>query len=255
MMTRPLIATAILLALAPGALQSVHAAVPKAIEVAVADSARPATDKDRDANRKPAEALAFAGVAPGQKVADLFPTAGYFTRLFSAAVGAKGHVYAMPPPPRPNAAADAPEPAAKVKDIAADPHYANVSVVLFSVQEFKLPEPVDLVWTSENYHDFHNMAGGELVAFDKQVFAALKPGGLFVVEDHVAEAGSGARDTKTLHRIDPELVKKEAADAGFVFVGQSDVLKNPDDAHTAGVFDASIRGKTDKFILKFRKPK
>jgi predicted methyltransferase len=254
MMTRPFIATAILLALAPAALQSVHAAVPKAIEAAVADSARPAADKDRDAGRKPAEVLAFAGVEPGQKVVDLFPGSGYFTRIFSAAVGAKGHVYAMAPPPRPNAPAGAAEPAAAVKAIAADPHYANVSVALFSVQDLKIPEPVDLVWTSENYHDFHNMASGDLVAFDKQVFAALKRGGFFVVEDHAAEAGSGARDTRTLHRIDPEVVKKEAADAGFVLVGQSEVLKNSDDPHTARVFDASISGKTDKFILKFRKP-
>jgi predicted methyltransferase len=254
-MTRLIIAAALVVALVPGALQPVHAATPKAIEAAVADSARPEADKARDANRKPAEAIAFAGVKPGQKVVDLFAGAGYFTRILSAVVGAKGHVYALMVPPPPNAPAGAPDRAAAVKAIAADPHYANVSVGTFTVQELKLPEPVDLIWTSQNYHDFHNMAAdGNMLAFDKQVFAALKPGGFFVVEDHVAEAGSGARDTKTLHRIDPEAVKKEAAEAGFVLAGQSDLLKNPDDPHTANVFDASIRGKTDQFILKFRRP-
>jgi predicted methyltransferase len=91
-------------------------------------------------------------------------------------------------------------------------------------------------------------------SLDKQVFAALKPGGVFVVVDHVAEAGSGIRDTDTLHRIDPELVKKQALAAGFVFEGESNVLRNPADTHKLKVFDKSIRGHTDQFAYKFRKP-
>jgi predicted methyltransferase len=233
-------------------MRPVDAAIPKSIEAAVADSARPATDKERDANRKPAEVVAFADIKPGQKVAELFPSAGYFTRIFSGVVGAKGHVYAVAPGPNPNAPAGAPDMSAGAKAIAADPHYANVSVVPFSITEFKVPEPVDVVWTSQNYHDFHNRPDADLVAFDKQVFAALKPGGVFIVEDHAAETGSGARDTRTLHRIDPEIVKKEAADAGFVFVAASDVLKNPDDPHTAN--SHSIHDKTDQFVFKFRRP-
>jgi predicted methyltransferase len=253
-MTRPLLVAAILLALAPTAMRPADAATPKVIEAAVADSTRPAADKDRDVNRKPADVVAFAGVKPGQKVAELVPGSGYFTRIFSGVVGAKGHVYALPFGPRPNAPAGAPDMAAPVKAIAADPHYPNVTVVTLNPQQFTVPEPVDIVWTSQNYHDLHNILGDGIVGFDKQVLAALKPGGLFIIEDHAAAAGSGTRDTPTLHRIDPEVVKKELADAGFVFVGETDVLKDPDDPHTANVHDASIRGKTDQFVFKFRRP-
>jgi predicted methyltransferase len=111
------------------------------------------------------------------------------------------------------------------------------------------------VWTSQNYHDLHNRPNADLAAFNKNVFDSLKPGGTYIVLDHAAEAGSGTRDTSTLHRIDPEVVKTEVTAAGFKLEGQSDVLKNPQDPHTANVRDPSIRGKTDQFILKFRKPK
>jgi predicted methyltransferase len=94
-----------------------------------------------------------------------------------------------------------------------------------------------------------------VVAFDRRVFAALKPGGIYFVLDHVAAAGSGASQTKTLHRIDPATVKREALAAGFVFVGRSDLLRRAEDPHTATVFDPLIRGKTDQFLLKFRKPR
>jgi predicted methyltransferase len=229
--------------------------VSKDITAAVADPARPQADRDRDADRKPAESLAFAGIKPGQTVADLIPGSGYFTRLFSAVVGEKGHVYALPPPKRPDAPADRPDPAAAVQAIAADPHYGNVSVVQGKLTELSLPTPADVIWTSQNYHDIHNAPNVDVVDFDKKVFAALKPGGVFIVLDHAAEKGSGFRDTNTLHRIDPEAVKKEVESAGFKFVGESDVLHNPNDPLTAKVFDPSIRGKTDQFIFKFRKPK
>ena len=88
--------------------------------------------------------------------------------------------------------------------------------------------------------------------FNKAVYDALKPGGVYLVEDHAAEAGSGGRDTETLHRIDVEQVKKDVISAGFVFDSASDVLHNADDPHTARVFD--MNGKSDKFLLKFRKP-
>ncbi len=232
-----------------------HAAIPKAIAAAVADPARPEEDRSRDANRKPAESLEFAGVKPGETVADFLPGGGYFTRLFSVAVGPKGHVYAVAPPKRPNAAADAPEPSAKVKAIAADPHYSNVTVLVTRPADFALPAPVDLVWTSQNYHDVHNVANIDMLAFNKAVFNALKPGGVYIVLDHAAEPGSGPRDTSTLHRIDEATVKQEVEAAGFKLDGESKILRNPDDPHTAKVFDPSIQGKTDQFILKFRKPK
>jgi predicted methyltransferase len=254
-MTRTLLFAAALTALVVGVAPAAQPAIPRYIAKAVADPKRPDTDRSRDANRKPAECLAFAGVKPGEQVVELIPGSGYFTRLFSDIVGPKGKVYAVAPPRRPDAPADRPDPAAAVQAIAGDPHYANVVVIVGKMSDLDLPKNVDLVWTSQNYHDFHNIPNLNLVDFDKAVFAALKPGGIYLVLDHSAEQGSGFRDTNTLHRIDEEAVKKEVLQAGFELMGESDALRNPGDPRTAKVFDASIRGKTDQFILKFRKPK
>ncbi len=233
---------------------SLAADVPSPIAVAVADAGRPDADKQRDADRKPVETLVFAGVKPGDAVGELLPGGGYFTRILSKVVGSGGKVYALSAPRAADAAPDKPEPAARVKAIAADPAYSNVQVVVTPLAKIAFPAPLDLVWTSQNYHDFHNVPGLDVTALDKQVFDALKPGGIFIVLDHAAAPGSADRDTNTLHRIDPETVKKEVLAAGFVFDGSSDLLHRSDDPHTAKVFDPLIRGKTDQFILKFRKP-
>jgi predicted methyltransferase len=238
-----------------GALQPATAKAPDAITAAVADSGRPDADKQRDANRKPVETLEFAGVKAGDEVAELIPGGGYFTRIFSKVVGSSGHVFALVPAPAADAPADMPDFAARVKAIAAEPAYSNVKVVVEPFSQLKAPMPVDLVWTSQNYHDLHNFPGIDVGTFNQMVFDTLKPGGIYLILDHEAEAGSGTRDTATLHRIDAEIVKKEVMAAGFVYVGGSDVLKQPGDAHTVKVFDPSVRGKTDQFILKFRKPK
>jgi predicted methyltransferase len=216
---------------------------------AVGDSARPAADTARDAARKPAEMMAFAGVKPGDKVVDLIPGGGYFTRIFSAAVGPGGHVYAATPPAK---SADAEPAAAK---IAADPHYANVSVIDATPPAVMGAGPVDIIWTAQNYHDLHlARLKLDVPAYDKALFAALKPGGVLVIVDHAAEAGSGLRDPDKLHRIDEAVVKQEVESAGFVLDAESDTLRNPADPHTALVFDPSIRGKTDQFVLRFKKP-
>lgn len=229
------------------------AAVPAAIQAAVADAARPDADKQRDAERKPAEVLAFAGVKKGDKVIDLLPGGGYFTRIFSKVVGDTGVVYAQVPARPANAPADRPDFAAPINAIAADSNYKNVRVATMDMTAPN-PEPVDIVWTSLNYHDMHNRPNADLGAFNKMVFNSLKAGGTYIVIDHAAEAGSGARDTSTLHRIDPALVKAEVTSVGFVFVGESDVLHNAADPHTAASRDPSVRGKTDQFVFKFRKP-
>jgi predicted methyltransferase len=221
--------------------------VPAYIAASVADPGRPAADKDRDADRKPAETLAFSGVKPSEQVVDFLPGGGYFTRLFSKIVGPKGHVTALSPVGAPDKFT------APAKAIAADPAYANVTEVEEKVAELPAGS-VDLFWTSQNYHDIHNL-GIDVTIIDKAIFAALKPGGTFIVLDHTATAGSGFQDTNTLHRIDPEAVKTEVESAGFKLVAQSDLLRNAADPHTAKVFDPSIRGKTDQFILKFEKPK
>jgi predicted methyltransferase len=186
---------------------------------------------------------------------ELIPGHGYFTRILSKAVGPKGHVYALSPLRRPNSKPDQPDPVAATTAIAADPAYSNVSVQAGPIVTIAVPEPADVVFTAQNYHDVHNIPNVDIASFNKSVFNALKPGGVYIVVDHAAAPGSGARDTSTLHRIDPETVKAEALAAGFVLAGQSKVLENPQDAHTATVFDPSIKGTTDQFILKFRKPK
>jgi predicted methyltransferase len=225
------------------------AMMPANISAAVADPARPAEDKARDADRKPAECMAFAGVKEGDQVVDFLPGGGYFTRIFSKAVGPKGHVLALLP-------AGVPEKfTLGAKAITADKtNYGNVTEAEEKTSELPAGS-VDLFWTAQNYHDLKNLPNADTVAFDKAVFAALKPGGVYLVIDHSAPAGSGAGDTNTLHRIEQKVVEDEVVSAGFKLEGTSDLLKNPNDPRTAKVFDPSIRGKTDQFVLKFRKPK
>ena len=238
--------------LAPVALTAIPAAsqapAPSAtVTAAVADPSRPPEDVARDANRKPAQVIAFAGLKPGDKVADLIPGSGYFTRIFAKVVGPTGRVYAAVP--------QALAARAGVMDGLNAIAKANPNVTASAIDFTKLEfaEPLDMVWTSENYHDFHNIPNGDVVALNQVIFKALRPGGVFMVEDHSAP-GTGTSATSTLHRIDPEVVVQEVTAAGFVLEGRSNVLANPADPHTAPVFDPSIRGKTDKFLLKFRKP-
>ncbi len=185
---------------------------------------------------------------------DLMPGPGYFTRIFAKVVGEKGWVYAFVPSEiDPIIAKRFPGVDIK-KQFAA---YPNVSVLHGPINSLAAPESLDVVWTAQNYHDFHDpfYAPADLALVNKAVFAALKPGGVFVVLDHSAAAGSGLRDTNTLHRIDEATVKKEVEAAGFKFVGESNVLRNPKDPRDKLVFDPSIRHHTDQFILKFMKPR
>jgi len=223
---------------------------------AVADKARPEADTKRDADRKPAEMLEFAGVKQGQTVVDLIPGGGYFTRLFSKAVGPKGTVYAVSGPQRPPQDPAKPPPPPAQDVIAADPAYSNVKSVHEPLQSgLSIPTQADLVWTAQNYHDVKNVPNIDMLAFDKAIYKSLKPGGVFIVVDHVANADT-ANATSTLHRVDPAVVRKEVEAAGFKFDGESTVLRNPADDHKArSTEDGPLRGKTDQFVYKFRKPK
>ncbi|MBI3676609.1 MAG: class I SAM-dependent methyltransferase [Proteobacteria bacterium] len=219
-----------------------------AIAAAIADSSRPAADVARDAARKPAEMAEFAGLKPGDTVLELLPGGGYFTRIFSKIVGPSGKLYvAIPDPKGPDA-----EPAAAA--IASLPGYGNIAVV--AIQPLPAMAPLDVVWTSWNYHDLHlSRVHADMAQVDKGWFALLKPGGVVVIVDHVALPGSpGTETADKLHRIDPALIKSEMEGAGFVFDGESDVLRNPNDPHTIIVFDPSIRGKTDQIVYRFKKP-
>ena len=255
--------------------------IPSYVSAAVADANRPDTDRERDAGRKPAEVIAFAGIKPGDKVADFIPGRGYFTKIFCKLVGDAGHVYAVsiprsPPPgasssssssssaPSPAPACDnvtvvqlrsknlpAPELYSSSDDPGAVYEYIKQSP---PAENFAVPEPLDVIWTSENYHDLHNKGLGspDMLRVNQSLFNALKPGGVLMIEDHAAAPGSGARDTDTLHRIDPEQVKREVLAAGFVFVGESKALHNPDDAHDIKAYN--MHDQTDRFLFKFKKP-
>lgn len=248
-MTRRLLMCALLVCLAAA---EAAPTIPAYVAAAVADRNRPEADTKRDSGRKPAEVMAFAGVKPGDKVIELDPGPLYFTRLLSKVVGPNGRVYAyvpsdldalykkarmvVPPPP--------------------DPLYPNVVFLYEPIASVHAPEVVDLVWTSDNLHDFHDKLFGpaDMAAVNAAIYRALKPGGAYLVLDHAAEAGSGLRDTETLHRIDSTTVKTEALAAGFVLEAESSVLRNPADDHTKKVFDSSVRGVTDQFVFRFRKP-
>ena len=220
---------------------------------ALADPARPAADMARDADRKPAGLLAWAGVKLGDKVGEYMPGGGYFTRILAKVVGPKGKVYAFVPG---EIVKLAPRFLTDAQAVTADPAFANVVVGTGSNGEFGAAEPLDIVWTSQNYHDLHGKFAPEGAAtqFNAAVMKALKPGGLYVVIDHAAPAGSGLKGSAAQHRIDREAVVAELTAAGFQLVGETDALAKPSDSRTTSIFDPSIRGKTDQFALKFRKP-
>ena len=239
MNTRPFLAaalaTAILLQTAVG-----QSSVPRNITAAIADAARPALDKFRDDRRKPADTLNFAGIKEGMKVAELIPGNGYYSRILAKAVGSSGKLYTVPftEPRAPLSAA-----------LAKDPAYGNIQLVAGTPASLALPEPVDLVWTTQNYHDVRRFAP----ALNKAIFAALKPGGIYFIVDHAAK--EGARDeTVALHRIDEAVVKQEVLNAGFVLDGEGSFLRNPSDDRSQQVMERNLNRATDQFVLRFRKP-
>lgn len=242
------------LAMATLVAGSAAPAVPAYIAAAVANPARPEADRKRDADRKPGDVIAFSKMRPGWKVADYIPgTTGYYSRIFAGVVGPAGRVYAFYPSEIPNFRKEVTLPADGTTPWLGE---ANITVVVRPANAFAAPEPLDLVWISDNYHDLHDpfFAPADLAQVNKAVFKALKPGGIYLVLDHAAAAGSGLRDTNTLHRIDKAAVVSEVEAAGFKLVGESDVLRNPADDHTKKIFDPAIRGRTDQFVLRFRKP-
>ncbi|GBR02864.1 class I SAM-dependent methyltransferase [Asaia siamensis] len=218
----------------------------------LASPARPDADRAKDAQRKPFDLLALTPLPKGAAVADLMPGSGYFTRLLSLELGASGHVYAVIPA---EMVARHPQIPQMAQAIAANPAFGNVSVVVTPIVDFKVAQPLDLVWTSQNYHDVYGgMGPATALHMDQAIYQALKPGGIFMVIDHVALAGTGTTAPTTLHRIDPDLIVKQVESAGFRLVTSSPALRNPDDTHTLPVFDKSIRGRTDQVVLKFQKP-
>lgn len=237
---------------APAAATS-STALPPAIAAAAADPARGPDAASIDQRRHGPEILAFAGVKPGDTVIDLIPGGAYWTKLFAKTVGAKGHVYGIWPTPY---AQEAKTNVVDYQKLAGSTDFPNVSMAIEPPTQVTAPAKADLVFTSQNYHDYPDKFMGPVdpAVLNKAVFDALKPGGIFLIVDHAAAAGSGMTDTDTLHRIDPAIVKQQVTAAGFEFVGSSDLLANPADDHSLKVFDPKVRGHTDQFIYKFRKP-
>jgi predicted methyltransferase len=223
------------------------------VERAVTDPARPDEDKAQDINRHPAEVLVFSGVKAGARVIDLMPGSGYYTRLFSKTAGPGGKVYAVQPVEMDKAA---PKGLQSLHSFAGTPDYANVTVLVQPVAALAIPEPADLIFTSMNYHDLHDsfMGSPDMAKFNRAIYEALKPGGIFLVLDHVAAEGTGFTETDRLHRVEPKAVKAEVTAVGFEFVGESRILYNAADDHSLGVYNKTIRGKTDRFVYKFRRP-
>lgn len=247
-------------ALAAVVLSTAAAAAPPpanpAIAAAIADTHRPAKDTEQDSIRRPADLVAFSKVKAGDTVMDVWPGGGYWTRLFSPIVGAKGKVYAYVPE---EIAGFKSDPVAIARALAAEPGRGNVTAIsdpLAQQPPANMSNTFDVVWTFENYHDLHNsfMKGASVDGFNQAIFKLLKPGGYYVIVDHAAAKGQGLKQTEDLHRIDPATVKAEVEKAGFVLDEESSVLANPADDHSLKVFDPAVKGKTDRFMLRFKKP-
>lgn len=223
---------------------------PASYAEALAGAPRTAADRERDAARMTAETLAFARIEPGDHVVDMIIGGGFFTRAFAAAVGPDGRVTAW----QPQEFVGFQETYGQaVRDADA---LANVDGVVSPIGAPEWPTGVDVIFTAQNYHDLHltPFPADTASRVNAAAFAALKPGGHYVIVDHHAAAGSGLSAANTLHRIDIEQVKREVRAAGFVLVGESDLLARATDPLTANVFDESIRGNTSQFMLRFRKP-
>lgn len=216
----------------------------KGFAVLLSSAERPDADKARDADRKPAQLLAFAGIKSGSVVSELAPGGGYYSRVLSLAVGPKGHVYTV-----------SNKPSAAVLEWART--HRNTTELSGQGMATLAPVPVDVVFTSLNYHDFKNVKDGDsdvAIRLNKAAYAALKPGGVYLINDHEAAVGAGSGVTSRLHRIESAQVIREVLAAGFELDARGDMLRHADDDHSKHEKDVA-RGKTDQMVLRFVKPR
>jgi predicted methyltransferase len=243
--------TSLLLAIVLGAGSLGAEGPPKdVIEGAVSHPDRPAADRGRDAARKPGGVLAFAGIAPGMKVADLMTGGGWYAELISRVVGSTGTVYAH------NSAFVANKPyGAHLAKRLSEGRLPNVIPIEEEIDDLSsLPKgALDAVTLVLFYHDTYWMKI-DRKAMNEAIFSALEPGGVFLVVDHASVDGAGDKEVKRLHRVEEAMVVKEVLEAGFLLEATSDLLRNPADDGSTNVFKPAIRGQTDRFVLRFRRP-
>jgi predicted methyltransferase len=223
------------------------------LDAALADPGRKEQREAADDRRKPGSLIALAGVKPGDKVLDLIPGTGYWTRIFSKIVGSQGKVYAVWPQAYARTATGNVQ---TLRQLSADKYYGNIVTLVEPTTTLTAPEPLDVIWTAQNFHDYPDefMGKGDPAALARDAFKLLKPGGTFMIVDHMAKPGRGLSDTESLHRIDPAAVRRIVEGVGFRFAGESKVLNNPADPLDIQVFDKAIRGRTSQFACKFVKP-
>jgi predicted methyltransferase len=224
-------------------------------ETALANELRPEADRARDAGRKPGDVLEFLGVGPGMSVLDIFSGGGWYAEVIAHVVGEKGRVIAHSNQAYKGFVGEALEERFNTGRL------PQVEILMAENNHLTLEaDSLDAVMLGLAYHDVYNdNAEGSWELIDGPAFLAelkkgLKPGGIIAVIDHYAEAGAPPETGNTLHRIDPALVIANMEAAGFVLDGQSDILRNADDDHSQIVFAPDLRGKTDRFIMRFRNP-
>lgn len=253
-----LIATAAmaLAGLATAATVAAESGPSDAIAAALASPDRPEADRAQDARRKAREFLEFAGIWPGMRVLDAFAASGYYTELLSRIVGPEGEVIAYNNPAYARFAARG------IEARYAGDRLPNVQQLTVDVNKLELPpRSLDAVIFVMSFHDLYwRPADGSWAPTDpmqmlRKLHAAMKVGGVVIVQDHVAAAGGDTAEVvDRLHRIDPDIVRRDFKAAGFALEAESPMFAHPDDDHTKGVFDPAIRGRTDQFVFKFRRP-
>ncbi len=223
--------------------------VPDYIVKAVASSRRPADDVKRDGGRKPAQTMAFFGVKPGMKVADLAATKGYFTAVLAEVVGPTGKVYAQ----NNKWILERSKDGHPLSNLIDKQGYSNVVKLDSEFEDLKLPDGLDGVFMVMFYHDTYWM-NVDRDKMNKAIFKALKPGGIYGIIDHHAAPGMGVTDVNKNHRIERYTVVDDVTKAGFVLAEETDLLENPKDPLNVAVFAPNLRGETHQFVLKFKKP-
>jgi predicted methyltransferase len=218
---------------------------PAHIRRAIESAERPAEQRARDIDRKPAETLMLAGIGPGDHIVEIAGIGQYYTMMLAEAVGPEGHVEVYDLPYTERFAGEASRAFAAA--------HANTTYHQQDYNEVEFPEGVDAVLNILYYHDLkpNNV---DTAAMNAKLYAALKPGGVYLIIDHKAEDGSGWRDAGTIHRMGVEVIREEVTAAGFELVTESDLLANPDDDRTVMVFTPGTRGHTDQAVFVFRKP-